>query len=130
MNNKTRASACVIRERLTSSYKVHRIGKNPGLIKQQSKVDLSINHISKVNASNHNKTLRALERNIYNDVGDYTFDKVGVHKTSAVYKFSPIDSGKIKISNIDDKNLEKVYFITILRHKKNLHITYHELFLE
>lgn len=130
LNNRTRASASLIRERLASSYKVHRIGKNPRLIKEQSKVDLSLDHISRVNAMNHNKNYRALERNIYNDVCDYTFDRVGVRRTSAVYKFSPVDSGKIKISNIDDKNLEKVYFITILRHKKNLHITYHELFLE
>jgi hypothetical protein len=130
LNNKTRASASLIRERLASSYKVHRIGKNPRLIQEQSKVDLSINRISRANAMNNNKNYRAHERNIYNEIGDYTFDKVGVRKTSAIYKFSPTDSGKIKINNIDDKNLEKVYFITILRHKKNLHITYHELFLE
>ena len=125
MNNNTRFSACVIRDRLLSSYKAHRIKNNPESVKHQSRVDLSLCHASNHVANTLNQTYRALERDVNKDAFDYTYDQVGTKMFSAIYKFHPTLCGRI---GINTKNNDKgVYFVTVMRHKTNLHITLHEV---
>lgn len=125
MNNNTRASAHLIRDRLMSSYKAHRIRNNPDAIKLQSRVDLSLKYTSNRVADTLNKNYRVLERDIDTEPFDYTYDQVGTKTFSAIYKFNPILSGRIGI-NIENTD-KTTYFVTVMRHKSNLHITLHEI---
>ena len=65
-----------------------------------------------------------VKRDINKQTFDYTFEMVGIKKINNVYRFYPHDSGKICI---DDYNRRTSYFVSIVRHKKNLHITLHEI---
>lgn len=125
MNNNTRASGYLIRDRLLSSYKAHRIRNNPEAIKQQSRVDLSLSHASSHVANNLNQSYRSLERDVEKETFDYTYDQVGVKTFSAIYKFNPVLSGRIGINSQSDN--KPVYFVTVMRHKTNLHVTLHEI---
>jgi hypothetical protein len=127
MNNNTRASGQLIRDRLMSSYKAHRIRNNPDAIKQQLRVDLSLRHTANHTADTLNKNYRALERDVDKEPFDYTYDHVGVKTYSAIHKFNPVISGRI---GINAENNETIYFVSVMHHKTNLHITLHELLIK
>jgi hypothetical protein len=124
LNDKTRSSASVIRDRLMNSHKAQRIRNNPEMMKQLSRVDLSLNRISDSVATNDNKNYRIFEKDITNEMFDFIFENVGVRKINAIFRFMPMNSGRIYMNNN-----KYTHFITVVRHKKNLHVTYHEIII-
>ena len=127
-NNNTRASACLIRERLNSSYKMNRMRNNPELMKQQKRVDLSLKNISqKITESARTRELEVLENQhvVVQDHYDYIHDKVIIQKVNQILKFGPVTTGRIKFNMT--KNQINTSFITILRYKKYLHVTLHKI---
>jgi hypothetical protein len=122
MNNNTRASAQLIRERLGSSYKAYRFRQNPELFKQQTKIDMSLRNIAhNIAACNNDKIIK--NGVIKNEIFDFVHDKITIRKVSGILRFGPYSSGRIKINAIPDDKF--VYFVTVLRHQRNLHITVH-----
>lgn len=127
-NNNTRASACLIRERLNSSYKMNRMKNNPELMKQQKKVDLSLRNISqKITEITRCRDLDAMNNQhiVVQDQFDYIHDNVVIQKVNQILRFGPNTSGKIKFNLM--KNQNNSSFITILRYKKHLHVTFHKI---
>lgn len=125
MTNNTRASGYLIRERLMSSYKANRIRNDPEAIKRQSRADLTLQHTGDHVAKTHNQSYRSLERDVDGEVFDYVYDCVGIKMFSALYKFNPTTSGKIRLNGSDTGNT--FFFISVMRHESYLHITLHEI---
>src|SRR5439155_21903982 len=106
----------------------------PELIKQQQQQQqqqqskLSINFVSSGDhfADIHNQNYNSLHRRIENDTFDYFFDSVGVKKINSVYRFYPSESGRMRFDNDMNNEYENIYFVTIVDHKKNLHLTLQE----
>lgn len=127
LNKNTRASGSLIRERLSSPYKMNRIKFNPELYKQQMRVDLSLRSVAENVADAHNRRIdmnnpeTIVDRERY----DFIHDQVRVHKVGGILRFSPITSGRLKF-NHTARNKE-LCFVTVLRHKTYLHITLHHI---
>jgi len=119
LNNNTLASGHLIRNRLIENpYKAYRFRTNPDLFKEQTKVN------GYIKSNNTVIKKETIDNIIKNDLFDYVHDKVVIHKVSGILRFSPASSGKIKILADEDKLL---YFVTVLRHQHNLHLTIHHI---
>jgi hypothetical protein len=125
LTNNTRASAGTIRERLANPGKAYRFRTNPLLYEQCKKIDLHIKNVCDHTIAKHNSNHRLLERDIMRDDFDFILEKTGVKRLNGVLKFYPTNSGKIIINKIH--NLKSLCFLSIMRHKKNIHITLHDL---
>ena len=83
---------------------------------------LSINNEKKIKDHYTNNSIinsRVINKNIF----DYTFDNVGIKLINNIYKFYPQNSSKITINS----NNINSYFVSIVKHQKNLHITLHHI---
>lgn len=131
LTNMTRSNASVIRDRLDNPYKAYRFRNNPKLYEQQKKVDPHIREISDHVISTHNSNQRSLDTSINLNINtmhfnfDFILDKVGVKKLNGLYKFIPVSTGRISITN--KHLLDSLLFVTVMRYKKKIHITLHEL---
>jgi hypothetical protein len=127
----TRSNASLIRDRLDNPYKAYRFRNNPELYKQHKKIDPHIREISDHVVRTHNFNQRSLDTSITLNVDtqcdnfDFILDKVGVKKLNGLYKFSPVSTGRIFISN--RHLLDYLSFVTVMRYKQRIHITLHEI---
>jgi hypothetical protein len=127
LDNNTRSNAGFIRDNLSSEGRAYRFRTNPETFEHQKKIDLYLKNISQNVADFHNSQIVQNEL-IERDDFDYIFEKINIIKVSGILRFSPDSSGKITINNdFADKQDKYLSFITILRHKKNLHITLHKI---
>lgn len=130
LNNNTRASGSLIRERLNNPYKMSRMRNNPELIKQHNRVDLSLRNVSqKITEIAITRELEK-EKNqhiVTRDNFDYIHDQVIIKKVNQILRFGPVQTGKIKFNFT--KNQENATFVSVLRYKKYLHITFHKIIL-
>lgn len=55
---------------------------------------------------------------------EYIDDNVGIMQLNTIYNFNPIYSGRINIE-CNENNI--TYFLSLMKHKKNMHITLHEI---
>lgn len=120
-NNNTRKNAQLIRMKLLEKCKVHRLKQNPHLLENWKKVDLSLLRIAPNKSEQNNKLIKNKFNLIKRDCFDYKDDKVGVAKVSGMYRFAPINSGKIKIKH----NNEGSYFVSLMKYKNTMHATIH-----
>ena len=125
LNNNTRACAHLIRDRLKSTYKMNRIQYNPELLKQHMRVDLCLKNISQTVAHQFNEKNITKDIIVSQDHFDYNLEPMNVQRINGILRFGPHTSGRAHIKHIDGEKF--MYFITILRYKKNLHITFHQL---
>lgn len=125
LTDKTRASAGMIRERLADPSRMYRFRNNPELLKQIKKIDPHIRELSDTITEKHNANYRSIERDVSRNNFDFVLEKVGIKKINGVLKFNPVNTGKITIT--DNHSLSTAYFVSVLRYKKNLHITLHYL---
>lgn len=118
LNDKTRQSASLIRERLMSSYKMNLIGKNTDLLEKQKKIDLSLKDISHVIADRHNQEIDNSSIVINNDMYDLLSDTIWIKKTNNILRFGPRTACKINITH-------NTTFISIAFNNNNVYITHH-----
>lgn len=123
LNSNTRASASLIRERNASAGRVYRFRNNPEMFKHQMSVNLGLQDVSTSVAEQNNAHIIKNDKVERTDF-DYIFEKVNILKVNGIFKFSPATTGNIIIHSHDD---HCVYFVTVVRHKKNLHVTLHEV---
>jgi hypothetical protein len=128
LNNNTRASAGLIRERLNSKYKMNRMRNNPESMDQQKQINMSLKNISqKINQSH---VIRELEKEsnqhiVTQDQFDYIHDRIVIQRVNQILKFGPNTTGRIRYNVIKNQSFSS--FITILRYGKNLHVTLHRI---
>src|SRR5690606_37746292 len=118
-------SAGLIRERLGNPYKAYRFRTNPVLYEQSKRIDPNIKEISDYVVNKNNSSYNCAERNIGRDNFDFILEKVGVKMLNGMYKFSPAISGSVLIPGKHE--LMSIQFLSVLRYKKNIHITFHDL---
>ncbi len=123
LNNNTRACAHLIRDRLKSSYKMNRLRCNPELLKQQMRIDLSLKDISQTVADHFNEKNTTKDIEVSQDYFDFNFEQINVERINGILRFGPHTTGRANIKRINNEKF--MYFITVLRYKTNLHITFH-----
>ena len=124
LTSDTRQQAQEIRQMLMNKCKVSRLKQNPHLVESWKKVDLSLMKVAPTISETNNRSVTNSIKSIPRDCFDYKDDKVGIIKTSGVYRFSPINSGKIKINPSRDQVL---HFVTMMRNKDTMHVTLHTI---
>lgn len=128
LNNNTRASSGLIRERLNSKYKMNRMRNNPESMDQQKQINMSLRNISQ--QINQLNVIRELEKEsdqhiVTQDQFDYIHDRVVIQRVNQILKFGPNTTGRIGFNVIKNQSFSS--FITILRFGKHLHITLHRI---
>ena len=111
-----------------SKYKIRRLKQNPHLIEQQKKVDLSLNIVAKQICEKNNRDIISNVKIMDNDYYSYKYEDINIHKVNGILRFSPTNTGNITM-NIKNSDNE-LQFVTILRHRSNLHITLHKIFIK
>ena len=90
--------------------------------KYNQKLNINNEKIVKTDQYKNNSIINS--REIHKNKFDYTIDSVGIKFINNIYKFYPQNSGKISI--INHYNIDS-YFVSIVKHQKNLHITLHHI---
>jgi hypothetical protein len=124
LTGRTRQSASLIRERLLSSYKVNRMKGNPVLLEQQKRVDLSVRGTSNLTAHINNARYKENIKTVPYKLFDYLDEPIKINKTNGILRFGPQTTGRLAVNQDISSEL---FFVSVLVHKNNLHITYHHL---
>lgn len=122
LDNKTRASAQLIRDRLSNPYKAHRLKNNPDLFKRSLKIDNTIKNIGDVNVDRNNSKHDIFRSIIPRTQFSLTNENISVKYIDNSLKF--YNSAKIILNSNKEKHRS---FLSVMFNKNTLHITLHML---
>lgn len=121
MTDKVRKNSYLIRENLFYRSNRLKISERPELLKKHNSVEMCLKDISDKIALHNNTKYKSDEIMNKPDRFDYKIEKIIIKKTCGIWKFCPMNTGRIKIISND----VTISFLTLLKYRDNFVVTHH-----